>query len=65
MEAPVPGLVSGGPNAGLQDDYARDHLAGRAPALAFADVVETYATNEVTIYWNSPAVFVLSAFVTP
>lgn len=65
VEEPVPGLVSGGPNANLQDDYSREHLAGRAPALAFADVVETYATNEVTIYWNSPAVFVLSHFATP
>ncbi|AZK45690.1 glycoside hydrolase family 9 protein [Paenibacillus lentus] len=63
VEAPVPGLVSGGPNYGKQDDYAREHLAGRAPAASFADVMESYATNEVTIYWNSPAVFVLSHFI--
>ncbi|WP_055106331.1 glycoside hydrolase family 9 protein [Paenibacillus ihumii] len=63
VEAPVPGLVSGGPNYGKQDDYAREHLADRAPAASFADVMESYATNEVTIYWNSPAVFVLSHFV--
>lgn len=60
---PVPGLVSGGPNRGIQDEYAREHLAGRAPAASFADVMESYATNEVAIYWNSPAVFVLSHFV--
>ncbi|NIK66918.1 glycoside hydrolase family 9 protein [Paenibacillus sp. BK720] len=63
VEEPVPGLVSGGPNQGLQDDYAREHLAGRAPAASFADAMESYSTNEVTIYWNSPAVFVLSHFV--
>lgn len=63
VQAPVPGLVSGGPNYGKQDDYAREHLADRAPAASFADVMESYATNEVTIYWNSPAVFVLSHFV--
>lgn len=63
VEAPVPGLVSGGPNYGKQDDYAREHLADKAPAASFADVMESYATNEVTIYWNSPAVFVLSHFV--
>ncbi|MNJ33111.1 glycoside hydrolase family 9 protein [Paenibacillus bouchesdurhonensis] len=63
VEAPVPGLVSGGPNYGKQDEYAREHLAGKAPAASFADVMESYATNEVTIYWNSPAVFVLSHFV--
>ena len=32
VEEPVPGLVSGGPNKGLHDDYAREHLAGKAPA---------------------------------
>ncbi|MCK9859310.1 glycoside hydrolase family 9 protein [Paenibacillus sp. ATY16] len=63
VDDPVPGLVSGGPNLGIQDDYAREHLAGRAPAASFADVMESYSTNEVTIYWNSPAVFVLSHFV--
>ncbi|MEC0240610.1 glycoside hydrolase family 9 protein [Paenibacillus dokdonensis] len=60
VEEPVPGLLSGGPNQGLQDDYAREHLTGRAPAASFADIMESYSTNEVTIYWNSPAVFVLS-----
>lgn len=63
VEEPVPGLVSGGPNKGLHDDYAHEHLAGRAPAASFADVMESYSTNEVAIYWNSPAVFVLSHFV--
>lgn len=63
VEAPVPGLVSGGPNRGLHDDYAREHLAGKPPAASFADVMESYSTNEVTIYWNSPAVFVLSHFL--
>lgn len=63
VDAPVPGLVSGGPNCRLQDDYAREHLSGKAPAASFADVMESYSTNEVTIYWNSPAVFVLSHVV--
>ncbi|EFU43783.1 glycoside hydrolase family 9 [Paenibacillus vortex V453] len=63
VKEPVPGLVSGGPNKGLQDDYALKHLAGKAPAASFADVMESYSTNEVTIYWNSPAVLVLSHFV--
>jgi endoglucanase len=62
VEAPVPGLVSGGPNSGLQDDYAREHLRGQPPAACFADDKISYSTNEVTIYWNSPAVFVLSHF---
>lgn len=62
VDAPVPGLVSGGPNAGIQDEYAAEHLQGRAPAKSFADHEDSYATNEVTIYWNSPALFVLAHF---
>lgn len=63
VTAPIPGLVSGGPNSGLQDDYVKEHLQGEPPAKCFADHEDSYATNEVTIYWNSPAVFVASYFI--
>ena len=59
----APGLVSGGPNAGLHDEYAKAQLQGQPPALCFVDHVDSYATNEVTIYWNSPAVFAVAMFV--
>ncbi len=62
IEEAVPGMVSGGANPGLQDDYARKHLAGRAPAASFEDHELSYSMNEITIYWNSPAVFVTSFF---
>lgn len=62
VDAPVPGMVSGGPNKNLQDEYAAKHLQNRAPAACYADHEDSYATNEVTIYWNSPALFVLSHF---
>lgn len=54
---PVPGMVAGGPNQGLQDDAAQT-LQGQPPARCFIDHVDSYSTNEMTIYWNSPAVFV-------
>lgn len=60
---PVPGLVIGGPNRGLNDDCMMEHLQGEAPARCFIDDELSYAGNEVTIYWNSPAVFVVSHFV--
>lgn len=60
VEDTVPGLVSGGPNAGRQDEVARTALAGKPPALSFIDHIGSYSTNEVTIYWNSPAVYLLS-----
>ncbi|MBB3110750.1 endoglucanase [Paenibacillus phyllosphaerae] len=63
IEEPVPGFVSGGPNAGLQDECAKAHLTGKPPAQCFIDHEDSYATNEVTIYWNSPALFVVSHWV--
>lgn len=60
VEDPVPGFVSGGPNAGLQDEAARKALEGQPPALCILDHEDSYSTNEVTIYWNSPAVFAIS-----
>lgn len=59
---PVPGLVSGGPNRGLHDEYVVEHLQGKPAAQCFADHELSYSTNEVTIYWNSPAVFVTARF---
>ncbi|MCI3922209.1 glycoside hydrolase family 9 protein [Paenibacillus sp. TRM 82003] len=58
VEAPVPGMVAGGPNAGRQDEAAAALLQGEAPACCFIDHVDSYSTNEMTIYWNSPAVFI-------
>jgi endoglucanase len=59
---PVPGLVSGGPDRGLHDEYVVEHLQGKPAAQCFADHELSYSTNEVTIYWNSPAVFVTARF---
>jgi endoglucanase len=56
---PVPGLLAGGP-----DQYRDDAiLAGRftaatPPALCYADVLASYASNEICINWNAPLVFV-------
>ncbi len=55
---PVPGLVSGGPCAGLYDEAAKELCQGMPPAKCFIDHVESYSTNEITIYWNSPGVYV-------
>lgn len=63
IDDPVPGFVSGGPNARLQDDCMRQHLQGKPPAQCYIDHQDSYAGNEVTVYWNSPAVFAVSAFV--
>jgi endoglucanase len=57
-EAPVPGFIVGGPNKYKQDasqvEYASDF-----PAKSFEDVEPSFASNEVCLNWNAPAVFVL------
>ncbi|MGN1480458.1 glycoside hydrolase family 9 protein, partial [Porcipelethomonas sp.] len=53
------GVMSGGPNAGLQDPYVR--ALGFVPGDAdnpsercYVDSIEAWSTNEVTINWNAP-----------
>lgn len=59
IDEPIPGWVSGGPNGEPCDpDALRVIPAGSAPMKCYADIMESYSTNEITIYWNSSAVFV-------
>lgn len=56
----IPGMVSGGPNRNPCDpDAERLIPKGTPPMKCYADHVGCYSLNEITIYWNSPAVFVL------
>ncbi|MGX7828396.1 glycoside hydrolase family 9 protein [Actinokineospora sp. 24-640] len=48
-----PGVMSGGPNSGLQDPIAARLLPGCAPQKCFVDHIEAYSLNEVTVNWNS------------
>jgi len=55
---PVPGLLSGGPNPGKQDrcpTYLYDE-----PETCFTDDMCSYASNEIAINWNAPAVYLLN-----
>ena len=57
----IPGMVSGGPNSGLNDPFAEAVIKkGTPPMKCFADDPASYSMNEITIYWNSPTVFVLA-----
>ena len=58
------GVLSGGPNAGLQDPYVR--ALGFVPGEAsnpsqrcFVDSIEAWSTNEVTINWNAPLAWIV------
>ena len=58
-----PGVLSGGANSGLQDPYVQAAgIKGSSPQKCFIDNGEAWSTNEVTINWNAPLVW-LSAFL--
>lgn len=56
----MPGMLAGGPSAGLQDDIAKNYLKDKAPLLCYIDHTGSYSTNEVAIYWNSPFAYTLA-----
>jgi endoglucanase len=55
---PVPGLLSGGPNPGMQD---KCNYPNTEPELAFIDDVCSYASNEIAINWQAPMVYLVNA----
>ena len=57
----VPGMLVGGPNSNLDDSYAKTILFGLSPMKCYADNAQSYSTNEVTIYWNSPLIYILAS----
>lgn len=63
IEETIPGFVSGGPNAYPADEKAEWLIEPKTPPMkCYLDIWECYSLNEITVYWNSPAVFV-SAFL--
>ena len=60
IEAPVPGMIAGGPNASATD-CAKSHTDANAVAKSYYDNSCSYATNEVAINWNAPFAFVIGS----
>jgi endoglucanase len=58
------GVLSGGPNAGLQDPYVGGAGLTRGEnnpsQLCYVDSIEAWSVNEVTINWNSPLAWIMS-----
>ncbi|NUR49210.1 MAG: glycosyl hydrolase family 5 [Hamadaea sp.] len=59
---PPAGSLAGGANAGLDDPFAQQLLAGCKPMFCYVDDINSYATNEVAINWNSSLAW-LSSFL--
>ncbi len=63
IDAPVPGLISGGPNKRFPYQVTREKLGEGTPAAKyFLDETPSADTNEIAIYWNSPAIFTAAYF---
>lgn len=60
IEECIPGMVAGGANRRPGDPFAKEVIPeGTPPMKCYADDASSYSLNEITIYWNSPAVFLL------
>ena len=57
----MPGMLVGGPDNGLDDPYAKNALTGVPAAKCYADSDQSYSTNEVCVYWNSPLILLLAS----
>ncbi len=55
---PVPGLLAGGPNPGMQDKCKYEFTETET---AYTDVDCSYASNEIAINWNAPIVYLANA----
>ncbi|HUC82552.1 MAG TPA: glycoside hydrolase family 9 protein [Flavisolibacter sp.] len=55
---PVPGLLIGGPNIGMQDNC---EYVFKEVETAYVDHVCSYASNEIAINWQAPVVYLMHA----
>jgi endoglucanase len=55
---PVPGLLVGGPNPGMQDHI---QVPSTVPDEAYIDDERAYAANEIAINWNAPLAYLANA----
>ena len=57
VEAPIPGMLVGGPNPGQQDAHEAGVVyLSKEPDESYVDVVPSYASNEIAINWTAALV---------
>ena len=59
LEQTMPGMLVGGPNTSAEDPYAKAVLSFSRGGMCYVDNDSCFSTNEITIYWNSPLIFLL------
>ena len=60
MGQAMPGMVVGGVHPYLEDSAAQAYCDGKPTGKCYVDNQESYSTNEITTYWNSPLTYLLS-----
>jgi endoglucanase len=60
IDAPWPGMLSGGPNA-YGGDVVANAVPKQPPMKMWVDDQRAYSMNEIAINWNAPLVFLLAA----
>lgn len=56
----MPGMLAGGPDSNLEDPFAKTVLKDEPNAHRYIDNAQSYSCNEVTIYWNSPLIYLMA-----
>lgn len=59
LKITMPGMLVGGPDSSLEDPYAKAVLKDTPPAKCYVDNEQSYSCNEITIYWNSPLIYLM------
>ena len=54
------GMLVGGIHPFLEDSAAQAYCSGQPTGKCYVDNQESYSTNEITIYWNSPLTYLLT-----
>ena len=60
LDVTMPGMLVGGPDSNLEDPYAKAVLYGMPASLSYVDNEQSFSCNEITIYWNSPLIYLLT-----
>lgn len=59
IDAPVPGMMVGGPTKQARQDCGEDKYQSEYPAMSYVDMECSYATNEIAINWNAAAAYLI------
>ncbi|MCG8581741.1 MAG: glycoside hydrolase family 9 protein [Bacteroidales bacterium] len=59
IEAPIPGLLAGGPSLQAQHDCGKNKYPSSYPAMSYLDEKCSFSTNEIAINWNASASFLV------